>query len=123
MPFKGATDWSRHTQTVSVSKRLLDGANAVSVKFDVWGGSEPRTLDVRDVRVEAVEEAPPAPPPPPVKIELEMSPKDGGFGPVPFLWRPAATISDGLLLRDGKPFFWVGNGCDYGASQATPVGL
>ena len=84
VPFKGSADWSRHAQTVSVPKRLLDGANAVSVKFDVWGGSEPRTLDVRDVKVEVLPDTPP-PAPPPVNITLEMPPKDEGFGPMPFL--------------------------------------
>ena len=39
VPFKGATNWTRHVQTVSVPARLVDGANAVSVKFDVWGGN------------------------------------------------------------------------------------
>ena len=122
VPFKGATNWTRHVQTVHVPARLVDGANAVSVKFDVWGGNAPRTLDVCDVKVEAVPVVTP-PAPPPVNITLEVAPKDEGFGPVPFLWKPDATISDGLLLRGGKPFFWVGTGCDLGASQATPVGL
>ena len=122
VPFKGATNWTRHVQTVRVPARLVDGANAVSVKFDVWGGNAPRTLDVCDVKVEAVPVVTP-PAPPPVNITLEVAPKDEGFGPVPFLWKPDATISDGLLLRGGKPFFWVGTGCDLGASQATPVGL
>ena len=64
VPFKGATNWTRHVQTVSVPARLVDGANAVSVKFDVWGGNEPRALDVCDVKVEAVPVVtPPAPPP------------------------------------------------------------
>ena len=68
VPFKGATDWTRHVQTVRVPARLVDGANAVSVKFDVWGGSEPRTLDVRDVKVEVLPDTPP-----PVNITLEVA--------------------------------------------------
>jgi uncharacterized membrane protein len=32
-------------------------------------------------------------------------------------------IKDGLLLRDGKPYFWIGNGSDLGSAQASPAGL
>ena len=48
------------------------------------------------------------------------------FGPaapvpqvVPFAWE----AKDGLLYRDGKPDYWIGNGSDLGSSQATPLGL
>ena len=37
----------------------------------------------------------------------------------PFSWE----AKDGLLWRNGKPDYWIGNGSDLGASQATPVGL
>ena len=30
---------------------------------------------------------------------------------------------DGLLLRNGKPFFWVGSGTEFGAIQSGPVAL
>ncbi len=123
LSFNGADGWTLHEKTFVVPNRLVHAGNAVSVKFDVWGGNEPRTLDVRGVKVEPIREEAPRPAPAPVKIALEMSPKDEGFGPVPFIWRPDAAIKDGLLLRKGKPFFWVGNGCDLGASQSTSVGL
>ena len=32
-------------------------------------------------------------------------------------------VDGGILTRNGKPFFWLGNGVDLGAAQATPVGL
>ena len=123
LSFNGAGDWTLHEKIASMPSRLVHAGNAVSVKFDVWGGNEPRTLDVRSLKVEPIHEETPPSPPAPVKIALEMVPKDEGFGPVPFIWRSDAAIKDGLLLRKGKPFFWVGNGCDFGASQASSVGL
>ena len=120
--FKGSEQWQTFERIFRVPVRHRHDGNVAYVKFDVHGGNSPRTLEVDDITVETLGEEP-KPVPPPVKVAVEMAPKDEGFGPVPFLAKPNATIADGLLLRDGKPFFWVGNGCDYGASQATSVGL
>ena len=43
--------------------------------------------------------------------------------PVPVLDSFKWGIDGGILTRNGKPFFWLGNGVDLGAAQATPVGL
>ena len=118
-----AAEWTCYERVFKIPKfHRMDG-NAVAVKFDVWGGNDQKTIDVDDVRVEPLAEAPKPPPPPPVNVTVRLAPKDEGFGPVPFLSKPEVSLADGLLLRNGKPFFWVGNGCDYGASQATSVGL
>ena len=59
---------------------------------------------------------------PEVKFE-RISLRAGGESEIPrlapFSWEP----KDGLLYRNGKPDYWIGNGSDLGASQATPVGL
>lgn len=120
--FSEAKDWTRVERLARVPSRLVDAANAVSLKVDVWGANAPKTLDVYDLRVETVaEEVPPTVPP--VNVSLELAPKIEGLGAVPYLDHPQTKVADGLFLRNGKPFFWVGNGCDLGAEQATPVGL
>lgn len=43
--------------------------------------------------------------------------------PVPVLDSFKWGIDGGILTRNGKPFFWLGNGVDLGSAQATPVGL
>lgn len=123
LSFEASADWKSYVRTFTVPARLVHPANAISVKFDVWGGNEPRTLDIDDVAARAVEAPEDAPPSPPVAFTVKVAPKDEGFTPVPRLSRANAEIRDGLLLRDGKPFFWVGEGDGYGASQSGAVGL
>ena len=43
--------------------------------------------------------------------------------PVPVVESFAWGIDGGILTRNGKPSFWLGNGVDLGSGQATPVGL
>lgn len=61
-------------------------------------------------------------PVPNFKVEAALT--DGQeVRPVPVLDPFAWSIDGGILTRNGKPFFWLGNGVDLGAAQATPVGL
>ena len=123
LTFPASTNWQTYVKKVEIVAKHVNHKNAVSVKFDVWGGNDPRVLDVDDVAVTLLETPPPPPPQPPVRFAVKVAPKDEDFGPVLRLDEPKAEIRDGLLLRDGKPFFWVGEGCGYGASQLGAVGL
>lgn len=59
-------------------------------------------------------------------LGVEIAPPDSApaYGPLaPAVSQPAVTSDGGLLLRDGRPFFWIGCGDGFGANQATPTGL
>lgn len=64
----------------------------------------------------------PVDPVPNFVVEPKLS-EAADFKPVesidPFAW----DIADGVLRRNGRPSFWLGNGVDLGSGQATPVGL
>lgn len=62
--------------------------------------------------------------PPPLKYEFrDPLPKVKGYAPVVPMDDFTIELRDGLILRNGKPFFWVGNGCDLGSAHSTPLGL
>lgn len=50
-------------------------------------------------------------------------PKAKGYSPVVPIDDFTVEMRDGLILRNGKPYFWVGNGCDLGSAHSTPLGL
>ena len=57
-------------------------------------------------------------------IRFGKSPFDrSAYGPVPENAPFTITCTNGLALRNGCPFYWLGNGCDLGSGQGTPAGL
>lgn len=48
---------------------------------------------------------------------------DFRFGPADSLAPVGMSLADGLMLKDGKPHFWIGQGDGPGASQQSPLGL
>jgi len=129
-PYKVSADWKKITRRFSIppEKRVED--MYLQVAFQVWGTQKPVRLFLDDVSVTAVENAVP---------EKKMTPETGKLNlicPPPFKMTPMEkaaykpmknphrmSIENGLLLRDGKPYFWLGNGSDLGSAQATPAGL
>ena len=115
-------EWTLFTRrfTVPTSYRLPRAR--FRLQFQVWGGDEPREWWLDDLEL-----MPCAPEtksaPPPVGVKVEVVPSGIKYAPVPCVIRSEVETRDGLLLRNGKPFFWVGNGCDLGSAQATPAGM
>lgn len=59
-----------------------------------------------------------------VPVEIAPPPTLPDYGPVePLVHQPAVESRGGMLLRDGRPFFWVGCGDGFGANQSTPTGM
>lgn len=54
---------------------------------------------------------------------IPSAPERGNAGPIPDEYPFAYEAQDGLLLRDGKPHFWFGDGSQYSAYSSSPVGL
>ena len=54
---------------------------------------------------------------------IETFKPDIPYGPVPALTSVGMSLKDGLMLKNGKPYFWVGTGDGPAATQQGPCGL
>ena len=62
-----------------------------------------------------------AAPMPHVTVDVQRIDKD--VEPVPMIERFTFEAKDGMLLRDGRPFYWISDGNECGGVHATPLGL
>ena len=62
-----------------------------------------------------------AAPMPPVIVDTQKI--DKAVEPVPMIESFSFEAKDGMLLRDGRPFYWVSDGNECGGVHATPLGL
>jgi len=62
-----------------------------------------------------------AAPMPPVIVDVQKI--DKAVEPVPMIERFAFEAKGGMLLRDGRPFYWISDGNECGGVHATPLGL
>lgn len=121
--FGGATEWRDVTRTLKVPPAAQGKDGWVCVHFGILAGQVEQVLLVDDVSLVAESAGTPA----------EIRPLDFKFAPTPAPDASYRTVEpvedfsfelkDGLILRNGEPHFWVGNGIDLGAGHATPVGL
>ena len=56
-------------------------------------------------------------------VTVDVQKVDETVDPVPMMERFDYEAKDGLLLRDGKPFFWTSDGSSLGGVHSTPLGL
>ena len=56
-------------------------------------------------------------------VTVDVQKVDETVDPVPLMERFDYDAKDGLLLRDGKPFFWTSDGSSLGGVHSTPLGL
>ena len=56
-------------------------------------------------------------------FRVETFKPDIPYGPIPALRPVGMSLKDGLMLKDGKPHFWIGTGDGPAASQQGPFGL
>ena len=56
-------------------------------------------------------------------VTVDVQKVDETVDPVPLMVRFNYDAKDGLLLRDGKPFFWTSDGASLGGVHSTPLGL
>ena len=56
-------------------------------------------------------------------VTVDVQKVDETVDPVPMIERFDYGAKDGLLLRNGKPFFWTSDGSSLGGVHSTPLGL
>lgn len=56
-------------------------------------------------------------------VVVDVQKVDETVEPVPVMERFTYEAKDGLLLRNGKPFFWTSDGAALGGVHSTPLGL
>ena len=56
-------------------------------------------------------------------VTIDVQKVDETIEPVPRIARFDYEAKDGLLLRNGKPFFWTSDGASLGGVHSTPLGL
>ena len=56
-------------------------------------------------------------------VTIDVQKVDETIEPVPRIAHFDCEAKDGLLLRDGKPFFWTSDGASLGGVHSTPLGL
>ena len=45
------------------------------------------------------------------------------YGPIPAVAPVGMSLADGMMLKEGRPHFWIGQGDGPGAYQHGPAGL
>lgn len=56
-------------------------------------------------------------------VTIDVQKVDETVKPVPRIARFDYEAKDGLLLRNGKPFFWISDGSSLGGVHSTPLGM
>ena len=115
--------WREFEHTATVPPQIRKAELSVMLQFSLWGANSPVALDIDDVSFTVDADIPPPPAPPPVKVDVIKAPKVSDYGEIPSRFPFSRSSENGLLLRDGKPYFWVGNGADFGSSHSSAVGL
>lgn len=121
---KGADDWTLFEHQITISKKVwkIPGTR-LRLQFLVWGGNEPRAAEIDDVSLVVVEEKTKEEAKEEYGFRVERLPKTIPYGPIKPVVAVKAEIKDGLLLKNGRPSYWVGNGCSLGSELAGPVGM
>ena len=124
LSIKGSEDWTSFTHEIAVSKKVWKHKGArIRLQFLVWGGNEPRAAEVDDVTLVEVAEKVDEKPRESLGFRVERLPKTIPYGPIAPIAPVKAEIRGGLLLKDGRPGYWIGNGCNLGAEQNGPMGM
>lgn len=117
--------WRKQKKIIAIPKEFIKDGTRITIQFQLSGGKQARELFIDDVGLKRLKSAPAAQKKPPIllKYDVQAPPKltDHVFSLLPKLFD--IKYKNGLMYRNGKPYFWVGNGCDLGSAQATPVGL
>jgi hypothetical protein len=120
LPHSGG--WKRWSHKMTLPPPYRRKGLLFRPQFQTYANNEPKTLLIDDLSLvaakEDVKERSPE-----VSVRVEMPRKDFRYGPVDIKAPFSITYENGLVLRNGRPYFWVGNGCDLGSAQATPLGL
>ena len=124
LDIKGGADWAAYTRDIDLSPKVKGKPGArIRLQWLVWGGETPRAIELDDMVVEPLPDKPVPPPPPPLAFTVERLPKTIPYGPVRPIDPVRAEIRDGLLLKNGRPAFWAGNGTNLGSEQGGPMGM
>lgn len=121
--FNGAVEWQEIARTLKVPPSAKGKGGWVRVHFGILCGQVENVLLIDDVSLVALKNT----------SQGEARPLEFGFSPTPSAdssYLPVEQVEnftfelkDGLILRNGEPHFWVGNGNDLGSGQTTPAGL
>ena len=117
-----AKDWTHWSYRMTLPPSYRLEGTVLRPQFQVWGGNVPSTLWLDDIEIRPAE-VEKASAPPPVNVTVRMPKKTRAYAPIDVRDAVKVSYDGGLMRRDGKPYFWVGNGCDLGSAQATPIGL
>ena len=117
-------EWMQFSHICKVPPGLVGGSLGVRLQFQAYPRADsPGFFEVADISLEPLE-AEKAPEVPPVSLTAGRAPLETGYGPI------TGRVEDfslerrnGLIYRDGRPFFWVGFGSDTGAGMSSPTAL
>jgi len=116
--------WTQYQKTIDIPDDYRFESSSFRFCFQLWGGNEPREFYLDQVSLEVIDSGQTGDA---VRQEVNLAipdlvrEVDPAFSPMDF---PVdVKIENGLLLRNGRPYYWIGNGCELGAGQSTPVGL
>ena len=129
LPFKadanlGSQEWGTFDHEFAVPQKARKAKDAcLRLQFSVWGANEPRAAEVDDVSLVEVEEKVVEKPKENLTFRVERLKKKIPYGPIAPVAPVKAEIRDGILLKDGRPGYWIGNGCTLGSEQAGPMGM
>ena len=57
------------------------------------------------------------------EVVVKVPEKSIPYGPIPTVAPVGMSLADGVMLKEGRPYFWIGQGDGPGACQHGPVGL
>lgn len=115
---KATPEWTEYERIFRIPASARDPKTRPRAQFSTCGGTFEVTGVVYEAMPEEVKELPP-----PLSVKVVHRPKRVPYAPVEPVDRCDCELRDGLLYRDGKACFWVGNGCELGSSQSSPAGL
>ena len=121
--FGGFADWKPVEAVLTVPAAAQGAGGTVVVHFGILAGASENVLLLDDVALAPVADGEVRAPKPLTFAFAPTPAPDASYRPVEPVADFTVEARDGLLLRDGKPHFWVGNGVDLGSAHATPVGL
>lgn len=126
VPLKASGEWVTVQEELDIPDAYLADEGAVRLNIQLGGGETKHELLIDEVSVSPLDQPKPKPPAAGLIVtiaepELLTEKEAGQYSRVPK--SVDFEIREGLLYRNGKPYYWVGDGCSLGSAQSTPVGL
>ncbi len=121
-----AAEWRKFELELDIPDSYRANETAILLSVQMWGAQEPGDLFLDEVSVVAIPAKPEETLDPKVVFDIakphKLSEQElAQYGKIKSEF--SYEIKDGLLYRNGRPYFWAGDGCTLGSAQATPAGL